>query len=406
MKKINKFLASAIVLTNLTFQCGNSLGFAIDPVKLENVQSEEISKVRASFAERLGSDSDFEDTDIALSHSYVSSVKLKDGKTVCFMVLNAPKLMDGLDVPSLREHIKKSKGDTIVSHMEKKFKDGYNLLHILACLRNDSYIMFNELTEKYDRFDNGFKKEMDSKLTKLLTSAEYDKYYQQVYDFMGGKIKKESIKEVVKSLILSAGISQSAFQSAWKGQALALASWVAGAVCPILLPVTLPLSFKAGTMIRESDMKVEMEVEQQKLSNLESILSQILHKICDDKARIANTNALLIVFDDRSDVRINNGGILKGFASLFVPTVYTVKDNRGADVEFRCVKNLKNAPKMIEYKRNGKSLFSVYAQIFQRLMEHPDDMPTLTYIRDYLTNGTNSPAKQITDKKVNKSIKD
>lgn len=372
---------------------------------MEDVQSEEISKVRASFAERSGSDSDFEDTDIALSCSYVSPVKLKDGKTVCFMVLNAPKLMDGLDIPSLRKHIEKSKGDTIASHIEKKLK-GYNLLHILACLRNDSYIMFNELTEKYDRFDSGFKKEMDSKLAKLLTSAEYDKYYQQVYDFMGGKIKKESIKEVVKSLILSAGISQSAFQSAWKGQALALASWVAGTVCPILLPVTLPLCYKAGTMIRESDMKVEMEVEQQKLSNLESILSQILSKICDDKARIANTNALLIVFDDRSDVRINNGGILKSFASVFVPTAYTVKDNRGADVEFRCVKNLKNAPKMIEYKRDGKNLFSVYTQIFQRLIDHPDDMPTLTYIRNYLMNGTNSPAKQITDKKVDKSIKD
>lgn len=372
---------------------------------MEDVQSEEISKVRASFAERSGSDSDFEDTDIVLPCSYVSSVKLKDGKTVCFMVLNAPKLMDRLDIPSLRKHIEKSKGDTIVSHMKEKLK-GYNLLHILACLRNDSYIMFNELTEKYDRFDNGFKKEMDSKLAKLLTSAEYDKYYQQVYDFMGGKIKKESIKEVVKSLILSDGISQSAFQSAWKGQALALASWVAGTVCPILLPVALPLSFKAGTMIRESDMKVEMEVEQQKLSNLESILSQIISKICDDKARIANTNALLIVFDDRSDVRINNGSILKSLASAFVPTAYTVKDNRGADVEFRCVKNLKNAPKMIEYKRDGKNLFSVYAQIFQRLMDHPDDMPTLTYIRNYLMNGTNSPAKQITDKKVNKSIKD
>lgn len=122
MKKINKFLSSAIVLTNLTFQCGNSLGFAIDPVKLEDVQSEEISKVRASFAERSGSDSDFEDTDIALSCSYVSPVKLKDGKTVCFMVLNAPKLMDGLDIPSLRKHIEKSKGDTIASHIEKNLK--------------------------------------------------------------------------------------------------------------------------------------------------------------------------------------------------------------------------------------------------------------------------------------------
>ena len=87
MKKINKFLASAMVLTNLMFQCSNSLGFAGDPVKLQDVQGKEIGKVRASFAQRLGSDSDFEDTDIASPCSYVSSVKLKDGKKVCFMVI-------------------------------------------------------------------------------------------------------------------------------------------------------------------------------------------------------------------------------------------------------------------------------------------------------------------------------
>ena len=399
MKKMNKFLASAMVLTNLMFQGGNSLGFAVDPVKLEDVQGKEISKVRASFAKRAGNDSDFEDTDVALPCSYVSSVKLKDGKTVCFMVLNAPKLLDGLNIPLLKQNIKKSSGDTTASHIDKNLKGGYNLLHILACLRNDSYIMFNELTEKHKSFDE-FKKDMDSKLTKMLTSDQYDKYYQQVYDLMGGKIKKEGIKEVVKSLILSSGMSQSAFESAWKGQALVAASCIVGAVCPVLLPVTLRLSCKGGAMIGESDMKIKMNIEHQKLCNLESILSQILYKICDDRERIANTNALLIVFDDRSDVRTNDGSILKSFSSVFVPTAYTVKDNRGADVEFRCVKDLKNAPKMIEYKRNGKNLFSIYTQIFQRLMEHPDDMPTLTYIRNYLTNGVTSPAKQITVEKI------
>lgn len=401
MKKINKFLSSAMVLTNLMFQCTNSLGFAVEPVKLEDVQGKEISKVRASFAERSGNDSDFEDTDIALSHSYVSSVKLKDGKKVCFMVLNAPKLMNGLDILSLKQNIEKTSGDT-TSHIKEKLKSGYNLLHILACLRNDSYIMFNELTDKYESL-NELKKEMDSKLAKMLTSDEYDKYYQQVYDFMGGKIKKEGIKEVVKSLILSSGMSQSAFESAWKGQALVATSCIVGAVCPVLLPVTLRLSYKAGTMIAESDMKIKMNIEHQKLCNLESILSQILYKICDDRERIANTNALLIVFDDRSDVRINDGSLLKIFSSIFVPTAYTVKDNRGADVEFRCIKDLKNAPKMIEYKRDGKSLFSIYTQIFQRLMEHPDDMPTLIYIRNYLTNGVTSPSKQITIEDVDDS---
>lgn len=399
MKKINKFLASAMVLTNLMFQGGNSLGFAVDPVKLEDVQEKEIGKVRASFAERSGNESIFEDTDTGLSHSYVSSVKLKDGKKVCFMVINAPKLMNGLDSISLKKNIEKSSGDTTTSHIKKMLGDGYNLLHILACLRNDSYIMFNELTEKHKSL-NELKKEMDSKLTKLLNSDEYDKYYQQVYDFMGGKIKKEGIKEVVKSLILSSGMSQSAFESAWKGQALIAASCVVTAVCPVLLPVTLRLSYKGGAMIGESDMKIKMNIEHQKLCNLESILSQILYKICDDRERIANTNALLIVFDDRSDVRTNDGSILKSLSSVFVPTAYTVKDNRGADVEFRCVKDLKNAPKMREYKRNGKNLFSIYTQIFQRLMEHPDDMPTLTYIRNYLTNGVTSPAKQITVEEI------
>lgn len=395
---MNKFLASAMVLTNLMFQGGNSLGFAVGPVKLEDVQGKEISKVRAKFAERSGNDSDFEDTDNAFPCSYVSSVKLKDGKKVCFIVINAPKLLDGLNIPLLKQNIKKSSDDNIKSHIEKSLS-GYNLLHILACLRNDSYIMFNELTEKHKSLDE-FKKEMDSKLTKMLNSDEYDKYYQQVYDFMGGKIKKEGIKEVVKSLILSSGMSQSAFESAWKGQALVAASCIVGAVCPVLLPVTLRLSFKGGAMIGESDMKIKMNIEHQKLCNLESILSQILYKICDDRERIANTNALLIVFDDRSDVRTNDGSILKSLSSVFVPTAYTVKDNRGADVEFRCVKDLKNAPKMIEYKRNGKNLFSIYTQIFQRLMEHPDDMPTLTYIRNYLTNGVTSPAKQITVEEI------
>lgn len=398
MKKMNKFLASAMVLTNLMFQGGNSLGFAVDPVKLEDVQGKEISKVRAKFAERAGNDSDFEDTDVALPCSYVSSVKLKDGKKVCFIVINAPKLLDGLNIPLLKQNIKKSSDDNIKSHIEKSLS-GYNLLHILACLRNDSYIMFNELTEKHKSL-NELKKEMDSKLTKMLNSDEYDKYYQQVYNFMGGKIKKEGIKEVVKSLILSSGMSQSAFESAWKGQALVAASCIVGAVCPVLLPVTLRLSYKGGAMIGESDMKIKMNIEHQKLCNLESILSQILYKICDDRERIANTNALLIVFDDRSDVRTNDGSILKSLSSVFVPTAYTVKDNRGADVEFRCVKDLKNAPKMIEYKRNGKNLFSIYTQIFQRLMEHPDDMPTLTYIRNYLTNGVTSPAKQITVEEI------
>ena len=156
-------------------------------------------------------------------------------------------------------------------------------------------------------------------------------------------------------------------------------------------------------MIAESDTRVEMEVEHQKLCNLESILNQILNKIHNNPERIADTNALLIVFDDRSDVRINDGSLLKIFSSIFVPTAYTVKDNRGADVEFRCIKDLKNAPKMIEYKRDGKSLFSIYTQIFQRLMEHPDDMPTLIYIRNYLTNGVTSPSKQITIEDVDDS---
>ena len=403
MKKINKFLSSAMVLTNLMFQCTNSLGFAVGPVELKDVQGKEISKVRASFAERSGNDSDFEDTDIALPCSYVSSVKLEDGKKVCFMVLNAPKLMDGLNVPTLRQNIERSSGNTITSHIKEKLKSGYNLLHILACLRNDSYIMFNELNEEYENFDSEFKKEMDDKLAKMLSSDEYDKYYQQVSDFMGGTIKKESIKELVKAFILDDGISQSAFESAWKGQVMAFGSWIAGSLCPVLLPLTLRLSYKAGTMIAESDTRVEMEVEHQKLCNLESILNQILNKIHNNPERIADTNALLIVFDDRSDVRINDGSLLKIFSSIFVPTAYTVKDNRGADVEFRCIKNLKNAPKMIEYKRDGKSLFSIYTQIFQRLMEHPDDMPTLIYIRNYLTNGVTSPSKQITIEDVDDS---
>ena len=229
----------------------------------------------------------------------------------------------------------------------------------------------------------------------IITSDEYDRYYQQLNNFMGDKLKIEDLKEMAKSFIINDGISQSAFGSAWKGQALAFGAWLAGTICPFLLPITLPLSFKAGTMIGESDVKVSIINEQQKLCNLESILKQILNKVCFDRERIANTNSLLIVFDDRSDVRTNSGGVLECLASVFVPTVYTQKENRGADVEFRCIKNLKNAPKMIDYQRGGKNLFHIYEQVIQRLMDNPNDMPTLVYIRNYLRNGTTSPERVI-----------
>ena len=149
-----------------------------------------------------------------------------------------------------------------------------------------------------------------NRLADIITSDEYDRYYQQLNNFMGDKLKIEDLKEMAKSFIINDGISQSAFGSAWKGQALAFGAWLAGTICPFLLPITLPLSFKAGTMIGESDVKVSIINEQQKLCNLESILKQILNKVCFDRERIANTNSLLIVFDDRSDVRTNSGGVL------------------------------------------------------------------------------------------------
>ena len=89
---------------------------------------------------------------------------------------------------------------------------------------------------------------------------------------------------------------------------------------------------------------------------------------------------------------------------MFVPSVYTLDENRGSELEFRSVKNLKNAPKLIEYKRDGKNLFHIYSQVFRRLLENASDMKTLTYVHDYL-RGNPSPEK-LTSKVIIEEVSD
>lgn len=341
-RKINKVLATVLASMTLCLNYTKTIIYSMKPVSLGDVQGKEIGKIRRHFENQVGNNDDFDDTDdIAIPCHYASSVELDDGKKVCFMAFNAPSLIGGLEINTLNKHIEKDEKTETSTHINKSLKEGYNIIHILACLRNDAYIMFNSLNDNYEEFNEGFKKEMDARLTKLIDSSEYDVYYNKISDFFGGGIDTQQIKEITKSLLINDGIQQSAFDSAWKGQVLAFTAWLASAICPFLLPLTLPVSFKAGTMIGESDIKTKIAVEQQKLSNLESLLRQLLSKICYETERVAKTNSLLLVFDDRSDVKVNDGSIVNCFKSLFVPSVYTLDENRGSELEFRSVKNLR-----------------------------------------------------------------
>lgn len=403
-RKINKVLATILASITLCLNYTKIIIYSMKPVSLGDVQGKEIGKIRRHFENQAGNDDDFDDIDdVAIPCHYTNSVELDDGKKVCFMAFNAPSLMSGLEKNTF-EHIKKDEKTETVTHIDKSLRERYNIIHILACLRNDAYIMFNSLNDNYEEFNEGFKKEMDARLTKLIDSGEYDRYYKNISDFFGGGISTQQIKEITKSLIINDGIQKSAFNSAWKGQVLAFTSWLAGALCPYLLPITLPLSFKAGTMIGESDIKTKIAVEQQKLSNLESLLRQLLSKICYETERVAKTNSLLLVFDDRSDVKINDGSIGDCLKSLIVPSVYTLDKNRGSELEFRSVKNLKNAPKLIEYKRDGKNLFHIYSQVFRTLLENASDIKTLEYVHNYL-RGNPSPEK-LTSKVIIEEVSD
>ena len=381
IKKMSKFLSLTISFASLFNQIDKSFVYAMKPVTISDIiKTEQINKIRESFS--VGSSEDFYDTESGISSRHIADVTTDDGRKVCFMAFNAPALMDGIsDIHKFDIRLKKSDDESITQHIKDNI-GRYNIFQILGCLYIDSAEISNAIDEEYEQYQKESLKETIEMVDEKLKTNEYSDFIKESSKYFGDIVKEEDIKNAIKLFMISNCIASSTKSKAVFGHIMFWLSELATAVCPLLLPITWFTSQKGAEMIAESEIENAMSVENERAMNLGTVLQRFIDIVSNEPARIRDSNVLLISIDTRDHVSTYDGSWLGAFKKLIWPSPFSYIKNAGSDVQFRGIKNLDNAPRMIEYVRkniNGRetNIFNMYLDIFHQLGSANGDMSTL-----------------------------
>lgn len=381
IKKMSKILSLTISFASLFNQIDKSFVYAMKPVTVSDIiKTDQINGIRRSFS--VGSSKDFYDTESGISSCHIADVTTDDGRKVCFMAFNAPALMDGLsDIHKFDIRLKKSDNMSIKEHIEHNFGK-YNIFQILGCLYIDSVEISNAIDEEYEQYQKESLRETIQMVDEKLKTNEYSDFIKESCKYFGDMVREEDIKNGIKSFMINNCIASSTKSKAAFGHIMFWLSELATAVCPLLLPITWFTSQKGAKMIAESEIENAISVENERAMNLEMVLKRFIDIVSNEPARIRDSNVLLISIDTRDHIGTYDGSWSGAFLKLVWPSAFSHVQNAGSDIQFRGIRNLDNAPKMVEYVRkniNGRetNIFNTYLDIFHQLGLANGDMSTL-----------------------------
>lgn len=409
IKKIDKFLATTLVLTSLFSQLDKSFVYAMKPEKLSigNIKKENIEEIKRYFENSVGSSELFYDTESGKSCPYFGEFQVGDRKKVSCMVFNAPALMDNLVVNKFNEKIVKDEKDSFMSHVKKQ-SSRYNIFQILGCIYADSIEICDTIDEEYSQYKKESIKKMDKLFEEKLSQDDYKEFIETARDYFGDIVDEEKMKSAIKAFMYFTSLIRSSKAKAVSGQIIFWISEVATFACPLLLPITWFTSQKGAEMIADSEIEHIRNIENERAENVGNVLKDFVNIICNESERVADSNSLFILIDTREDITTFDknvdgwfSGMIEGMKKLFVPSIYTYESNAGYDVQFMGVRGLKNAPKMVEYKRNQKNVFDMYVEIFRQLSLAGCDRTTL-HIAGNKLRGIEYPQRPIKEEKKDK----
>lgn len=362
-KKINKFLAISLALTNLAFQCDKSSIYAMKPNSLNCIRRNEISAIKREFSS----------DDRSESISYINSDVELDGNKVTFMVFNGPVLMRGLADNQFNENLV-LEGNTIKEKITYALTKNFNILHILAKINADSASNFR-IAKKTGDSPNDISEIFKNMNQKLQESDLYKKYYKELEDLLGFKIPTSTIPKAIEILMLFDFSGLDPKTESEIAQSLCLgfgiASGLLAAVClpawVVALPVILFASYRGTEALYDSEEKIQEIIDEERKANIVILIRQFLGSLRTNPKEALNSNVCCMYFDDRKDINTlaNDDGFFRYLGKMITSSAKTYEQhpNKGANVDFSFVEGLgRCASKMIEY-----DVFPKYIQIFRKL---------------------------------------
>ena len=368
MKKIKK-LTSSVLAFNICLGL-NCPAFASKDVPLGG----ELQEIRNHFAKSGGSD-DYEMDIVPIT--YVSErTNPEDHRTL--VVKNAPGLMS-TSWKLKREHLKfmDEAGRVNYEQFSDEMVNG-NFLNAILNIMADSEYVCNCNKVLLDRGIEKFFETCNNQIKKLVGSTEYGPVVEQISANFG--LSPEESKEMIIATMSVTGIARLAASGAITLEALALG--LGTAFCFLNPAVGIAVSFVlgacAGIAGAVGNDASKVRIQNEIFGNCSKVLYDVYKMMINQPEQVKRANCFMMGIDFRGRALkwCENAIEAKGlgnkvkayFINPFVGGIAAdIHKNQGSWCDFRYVKNLPNADRMVEFTQRNVRPIDFYIDVARRL---------------------------------------